>query len=348
MTDSLIFISYSHKDNSFVKKAISALELQNYNIWYDAGLEGGSAYNNEIATRIKNCDCFIAFMSGNYAASDYCITELEYALKRKKDIFVAYIDDINEEELPAGIEMHISRLQAKKRKDYATDNDFIKIICNEPIVERCKIRLSESENAQQKTSQEIQKETQQYREEKNAKTFDSPTMRGKDFLYDDEEYSFVYYGEVFDGWRHGYGKCVWSNGDVYEGDWLEGKRTGKGKMTYFDGDVYDGDWMDDKVHGFGKYNWSTGNYYEGEWMNNNRHGRGKMTYPWGDVYDGEWKFGKHQGWGKMSYSNGSEYEGEWKNNVRHGVGRLKRTNGTYKNCHYINGEEQYGTNSGIY
>ena len=47
----------------------------------------------------------------------------------------------------------------------------------------------------------------------------------------------TYEGEVKSGFRNGYGKMTYKNGDVYEGEWLYGMRHGKGKMTYKKGGV---------------------------------------------------------------------------------------------------------------
>ena len=315
MADNLIFISYSHKDSDFVKKAIAELEAQNYNIWYDEGLEGGSAYNNEIAIQIKNCDCFIAFMSNNYAVSSYCTTELEYALKRKKEIFVAYIDDINEDDLPPGIEMHISRLQAVFRKDFSTDSDFITKICNEPIV------------AKHKTDNPAPRISPQ-----NNYTSE---LKGSDIFG-----SYVYSGGVVDGIRHGKGKCTWSDGRFYDGEWKNGLFHGRGKHTWPDGDVYEGEYKDGKLNGRGKYTWSDGRVYDGEWKNGLFHGRGKYTWPDGDVYEGEWLNDKQNGRGKYTFADGRVYDGEWKDGEQHGKGVMTRPDGTTEECYYINGVKQ--------
>ena len=320
MADNLIFISYSHKDSDFVKKAIAELESQNYNIWYDESLEGGSRYNDKIATKIRNCDCFIAFMSRNYTVSKYCKIEIEYALKQEKDIFIVYIDDVRESDLPPGIEMHISGLHAVFRRDFETDADFIAKICNEPIITKYKLCKTISE------------------------------LKGTEILNDNNEYSYTYTGETVDGKRHGKGKCTWDNGMIYDGEWIDDKRNGIGKLTATDG-TYDGEWKDDQMDGKGKLctdsyiyegdwkdgricgtgicTWKDGNgVYEGEWKDGKFHGIGRFKCPNGDVYEGEWKDGQKYGKGKYTWSNGAVYVGEWIDGKQHGRGIYTCSDGT--------------------
>ena len=81
---------------------------------------------------------------------------------------------------------------------------------------------------------------------------------------------------------------------IYYGELVNGKRQGFGKMT-FDNGRYEGYWHNDKKHGKGKYSWTNGYYYDGDWEENLIQGYGKHTYPWG-YYEGYWKndiwFGK--------------------------------------------------------
>ena len=329
MADNLIFISYSHKDSDFVKKAIVGLRMNNYNIGYDEGLEGSSAYNNEIATQIKNCDCFIAFMSRNYAKSEYCNTEIEYALKLHKDIFVVYIDNITESELPAGIDMHISRLQAIFRRDFATDADFINRICSEPII----VKYKRINVASQSVTQPAPVNTQ------SQPGFSE--LKGSSVV-GDKTYTYVYTGDVLNGKRHGKGTCTWHTGSVYEGKWQNDKRHGKGKYTWSDGTVYEGEWKDGIRNGRGKETFADGAVYEGEWKDDNKHGRGKFTFANGAVYEGEYKDGKRNGTGKFTWPDGEVYDGEWKDGKKDGRGKYTFANGDVYEGEYKD-DKQNGT-----
>jgi hypothetical protein len=90
-----------------------------------------------------------------------------------------------------------------------------------------------------------------------------------------------YFGEFFDGKRHGYGMMKFSDPEhvcrwfpetegVYLGQWREDKRHGFGVMAWNNGTQYKGMWANDRRHGVtGKVIFSNGDYYEGGFVNEN-------------------------------------------------------------------------------
>lgn len=60
------------------------------------------------------------------------------------------------------------------------------------------------------------------------------------FVY--KEGSAKYSGQFKDGMPHGYGTCVYANGDVYAGNWIEGAFEGPGTLTLRDKTEVDGYW----------------------------------------------------------------------------------------------------------
>jgi hypothetical protein len=82
------------------------------------------------------------------------------------------------------------------------------------------------------------------------------TIEG-DIYYSDEElqpYSFgkityengdVYYGEIYNGKRHGYGVYYWTNGDFWYGKYSEGYRQGYGALFKTDRKIFYGKWIGD-------------------------------------------------------------------------------------------------------
>ncbi len=60
------------------------------------------------------------------------------------------------------------------------------------------------------------------------------------FIY--KEGSAKYSGQFMDGMPHGYGTCVYANGDVYAGNWIEGAFEGPGTLTLRDQTEVDGYW----------------------------------------------------------------------------------------------------------
>ena len=56
----------------------------------------------------------------------------------------------------------------------------------------------------------------------------------------------------------GYGKYVYSNGDVYEGEFKGDLRHGDGKYIWANGETYTGQFANGNMNGFGTYTWPTG------------------------------------------------------------------------------------------
>jgi len=76
-----IFISYSHNDESFVKKLIKDLEGSGIQVWVDEKKIGcGDIILKKIQEGIVEMVYFGAILSPNYINSEYCMKELEMAL----------------------------------------------------------------------------------------------------------------------------------------------------------------------------------------------------------------------------------------------------------------------------
>lgn len=56
----------------------------------------------------------------------------------------------------------------------------------------------------------------------------------------------VYYGEVYDNRRHGYGIYYWTNGDFWYGKYSNGYRQGYGALFKVDHRIFYGKWIGDK------------------------------------------------------------------------------------------------------
>ena len=56
----------------------------------------------------------------------------------------------------------------------------------------------------------------------------------------------AYFGELYDGRRHGYGIYYWSNGDFWYGRYINGYRQGYGALFKVNRKVFYGKWFGDK------------------------------------------------------------------------------------------------------
>lgn len=102
------FVSYAHKDADKVLAVLDKLSLAGTRIWYDEGIAPSSDYIDVIAKKIDSCALFIAFISANSLASQYCTDEIRFAYESQKQLMVVRLDDT---ELPAGMKMILNRYQ---------------------------------------------------------------------------------------------------------------------------------------------------------------------------------------------------------------------------------------------
>lgn len=130
-----IFISYAHKDGDKVYEIIGKLEDEGYNVWYDGGIDPGTEWDQNIASHVKGCAYFIAFVSKNYIASENCKDELNYARDLDKDRLLVYIEDV---ELPDGMAMRMNRIQAIWWNKYDNEKEAYNKIFSAQGIERGK------------------------------------------------------------------------------------------------------------------------------------------------------------------------------------------------------------------
>lgn len=104
-----IFVSYSHKDCERVWPIILKLQAEGFRIWYDDGISPGTEWDLNIATHIRKCDFFAAFISRNYLESENCKDELSFVRELGKNRVLIYLEEVV---LPDELQMRLGRLQA--------------------------------------------------------------------------------------------------------------------------------------------------------------------------------------------------------------------------------------------
>jgi len=102
-----IFVSYSHEDKELVNKIMNVLAREKYRLWYDAGLEVGNDFREELAEKIRNCNVLIFFASNRSFSSKYCSTEIITAFKYEKKIYPFFLGTNSTIEIPIQLEMII-------------------------------------------------------------------------------------------------------------------------------------------------------------------------------------------------------------------------------------------------
>ena len=157
-----IFISYSHKNASKVFPVIEQLQANNYRVWYDEGIDPGTEWDENIAQHVKHCGFFIAFLSPEYLSSSNCRDELNYARDLDKNRLLIYLSDV---ELPGGMSMRLSRLQAIHMYTYVNPEAFLQKLYTAPGIDLCledvEHPLSESDCTDKSMSKSGLEETNQ-------------------------------------------------------------------------------------------------------------------------------------------------------------------------------------------
>lgn len=123
--DKYIFVSYCHKDAALVYPVIEQLYQEGYRIWYDDGIHPGSEWPEVIAKHLDNCEICIAFMSENSLLSHNCRKEINFAILKKKNIQVAFLEEVV---LSPGMEMQLSTIQAVMKEKYTSLKELVHIL----------------------------------------------------------------------------------------------------------------------------------------------------------------------------------------------------------------------------
>ncbi len=81
------FVSYSHKDQTYVRKLVAALEAEGINAWIDERIDYGGRWMKVIQENLDGCSAFLLVLTPEAYESDYVSGELSRALAKKKAIF---------------------------------------------------------------------------------------------------------------------------------------------------------------------------------------------------------------------------------------------------------------------
>lgn len=79
-----LFLSYSRQDESHAKRLATALEQAGYAVWWDALIEGGTAYSRSIAEALETADVVIVLWSRHSIESDWVKDEAGYGRERHR------------------------------------------------------------------------------------------------------------------------------------------------------------------------------------------------------------------------------------------------------------------------
>lgn len=131
-----IFVSYSHRDSETVLAAITEMQNHGYRIWFDKGIEAGTEWSNNIATHLRDCDAFVAFISKNSVKSENCLDEIAYAKSHGKPSLLIFLEE--GVALPEGTEMQTARFQRMFFNRQSSLKGFIENLESASILSACR------------------------------------------------------------------------------------------------------------------------------------------------------------------------------------------------------------------
>src|SRR5438270_12745116 len=77
-------LSYSRQDESHAKRLAAALDRAGYTVWWDALIEGGTAYSQSIADALETADAVIVLWSRHSIGSDWVKDEAAQGRERHR------------------------------------------------------------------------------------------------------------------------------------------------------------------------------------------------------------------------------------------------------------------------
>ena len=129
-----IFFSYAHRNGDAAQPIIARLTEAGYRVWYDEGIDPGTEWDENIAAHVEGCSFFLALISRAYLASDNCKDELNYARDLNKQRVLVYLEQV---ELPGGMRMRLSRIQAVHKYGYQDESAFYEKLFSAQGIDAC-------------------------------------------------------------------------------------------------------------------------------------------------------------------------------------------------------------------
>ncbi|MDQ2828011.1 MAG: TIR domain-containing protein, partial [Chloroflexota bacterium] len=120
---SSIFISYSRRDQAFVRTLYDALVARGFTVWIDwEDIPYGADFPSEILDNIERHDTFLFVISPDSIASEWCGKELAHAEENKKRIMPVVRHDVDPAHVPSALG-HLNWLFLREDDPFASTVD---------------------------------------------------------------------------------------------------------------------------------------------------------------------------------------------------------------------------------
>ena len=97
------FISYNTEDAYLVSRYLKKMAGYGLPVWYDYGIPLGEKWEEIIAEKIKYCESMIMFLSSKLFKKENSYVKKEWSLakNKKKNVWIVFLDEIDEESIPS-------------------------------------------------------------------------------------------------------------------------------------------------------------------------------------------------------------------------------------------------------
>ena len=130
-----VFISYAHRNSDRVMPLIDGLRRRGFQVWYDAQIEGGTQWPENVASHISGCGCFLAMITKDFLNSQNCEREIHYAINKNVPFLALFLEEVI---LSEGMQMQLGVVQALFYQRFANEDAFLDGICNPSVMRACK------------------------------------------------------------------------------------------------------------------------------------------------------------------------------------------------------------------
>jgi hypothetical protein len=89
-----VFVCYSHNERELVIEQIKWLREEGFEVWFDAAIEPGKRWSEDVARAVEGCAAVLFFLSSKSAASHYCFDEVHFALECDRPIVPVEIEPV--------------------------------------------------------------------------------------------------------------------------------------------------------------------------------------------------------------------------------------------------------------
>ena len=109
-----VFVSYAHEDAEIVFPEIRWLQQEEFNVWWDDGINPGSRWSDEIARSLEGSALLLYFCTPLSINSRHCLDEINLALDADRPMITIHLEDAD---LTPGLRLRLSSHQAVLRHE---------------------------------------------------------------------------------------------------------------------------------------------------------------------------------------------------------------------------------------